>query len=87
MIQRRSEENRDKSFVGSFVLGMGFTFDDTDTQGVASPLVEMRRLIAEDPRNGDVILPVYRRPGGQQPPAPRAPSVRDQLQGLAAQAA
>ena len=56
-------ENRDKSFVGSFVLGMGFTFDDTDTQGVASPLVEMRRLIAEDPRNGDVILPYI---GGQE---------------------
>ena len=40
-------ENRDKSFVGSFVLGMGFTFDDTDTKGVASPLADMRRLIAE----------------------------------------
>ena len=49
--------NRDKSFVGSFVLGMGFTFDDTDTKGVASPLAEMRRLITEDPRNGDVIFP------------------------------
>ena len=56
-------ENRDKSFVGSFVLGMGFTFDDTDTKGVASPLAEMRRLIAEDPRNGDVIFPYI---GGQE---------------------
>ena len=28
---------------------MGFTFDDTDTKGVASPIAEMHRLIAKDP--------------------------------------
>ena len=28
--------NAGKSFVGSYVLGMGFTFDDTDTKGVAT---------------------------------------------------
>ena len=27
------EENADKSFIGSYVLGMGFTFDDTDKLG------------------------------------------------------
>jgi hypothetical protein len=27
---------------------MGFTFDDTDTSGVATPLAEMRRLIEKD---------------------------------------
>ena len=53
----RLAENAGKSFVGSYVLGMGFTFDDTDTKGVASPLMEMRRLINKDPRNLDVILP------------------------------
>ena len=42
----RLEANAGKSFVGSYVLGMGFTFDDTDTKGVASPLAEHRRLIA-----------------------------------------
>ena len=26
--------NSGKSFVGSYVLGMGFTFDDTDSSGV-----------------------------------------------------
>jgi Eco57I restriction-modification methylase len=49
--------NADKSFIGSYVLGMGFTFDDTDTKGVASPLAERTRLIEADPRNGEVILP------------------------------
>ena len=53
----RLTENADKSFVGSYVLGMGFTFDDTDTKGVASPVSEMRRLVEEDPRNGEVIFP------------------------------
>ena len=28
---------------------MGFTFDDTDTKGVATPLAEMRRLIERGP--------------------------------------
>ncbi len=49
--------NDDKSFQGSIVLGMGFTFDDTDKKGVASPLSEMHRLIAKDPRNVDRIFP------------------------------
>ncbi len=59
----RLGENADQSFQGSIVLGMGFTFDDTDTRGVASPLSEMRRLITEDPRNAEVIFPYI---GGQE---------------------
>ena len=46
-----------KSFQGSIVLGMGFTFDDMDNKGVASPLAEMQRLHATNPRNAEVILP------------------------------
>ena len=53
----RLTRNAGKSFVGSYVLGMGFTFDDTDTQGVASPLAEMRRLIEDNPRNREAIFP------------------------------
>jgi hypothetical protein len=49
--------NEGKSFVGSYVLGMGFTFDDTDTNDVATPLIEMRRLLAKDTRNQEVIFP------------------------------
>ena len=59
----RLAENAGKSFVGSYVLGMGFTFDDTDTKGVATPLAEMRRLIAENPRNRDAIFPYI---GGEE---------------------
>ena len=59
----RLEANADRSFVGSYVLGMGFTFDDTDTKGVATPLAEMTRLIEENPHNGRVIFPYI---GGQE---------------------
>ena len=53
----RLAENDDKSFVGSYVLGMGFTFDDTDRKGVATPLAEMERLIEDDPHNREAIFP------------------------------
>lgn len=49
--------NSGKSFVGSYPLGMGFTFDDTDTKGVASSIAEMHRLIEKDPKNQDRIFP------------------------------
>ena len=51
------DANAGKSFVGSYVLGMGFTFDDTDNKGVATPLTERERLIAADPRNREAIFP------------------------------
>ena len=59
----RLKANADKSFVGSYVLGMGFTFDDTDTKGVATPLAEMHRLIEEEPRNREAIFPYI---GGEE---------------------
>ena len=59
----RLKANAGKSFQGSIVLGMGFTFDDTDKKGVASPLAEMHRLIEQDPRNQEVIFPYI---GGQE---------------------
>ena len=59
----RLAANAGKSFVGSYVLGMGFTFDDTDKKGVASSLAEMQRLIDSDPRNREVIFPYI---GGEE---------------------
>jgi len=53
----RLNANAGKSFQGSIVLGMGFTFDDTDKKGVATPLAEMRRLIKKTPRNQEVVFP------------------------------
>ena len=36
---------------------MGFTFDDTDKKGVASPLSEMDRLVKLDSKNEEAIFP------------------------------
>jgi hypothetical protein len=47
--------NADKSFIGSIVLGMGFTFDDTNSD--ATPIARMHELIAKDPRNAERIFP------------------------------
>ncbi len=55
--------NEAKSFQGSIVLGMGFTFDDTDTKGVANPLSLMHDLVAEDPSNKERIFPYI---GGEE---------------------
>ena len=55
--------NEGKSFIGSYVLGMGFTFDDTDTKGVASPISLMNQLIKKDPRNRERIFPYI---GGEE---------------------
>jgi hypothetical protein len=53
--------NEGKSFIGSYVLGMGFTFDDDNPD--ATPLAEMERLIAKDPRNRERIFPYI---GGEE---------------------
>jgi hypothetical protein len=60
--------NAGKSFVGSYVLGMGFTFDDSgpaddETPGIPSPIATMERLIAEKPKNAEVIFPYI---GGEE---------------------
>ncbi|HPA20715.1 MAG TPA: class I SAM-dependent DNA methyltransferase [Verrucomicrobiae bacterium] len=55
--------NAGRVFVGSYVLGMGFTFDDTDKTGVANPLALMHELIAKDPRNAERIFPYL---GGEE---------------------
>jgi hypothetical protein len=56
------KSNLGKSFIGSIVLGKGFTFDDSgeandDTPGIPSPIATMERLIAVNPRNAEVIFP------------------------------
>jgi len=60
---RRLPENSAKSFQGSIVLGMGFTFDDTDTKGQANPISLMHDLIRKDPRNAQRIFPYI---GGEE---------------------
>ncbi len=66
-------ENEGKSFQGSIVLGMGFTFDDSDKDGVASPIAEMHRLIDKDLRNAERIFPYSRRHAAGRPSAAAGP--------------
>jgi hypothetical protein len=49
--------NADECFQGACVLGMGFTFDDTDTSGISCSLDEMHELIRRDARNAERIFP------------------------------
>jgi hypothetical protein len=60
---QRLAENANKSFQGSIVLGMGFTFDDTDKSGVANPIAMMHELIRKDSRNAERIFPYI---GGEE---------------------
>ncbi|MFM6008258.1 MAG: class I SAM-dependent DNA methyltransferase, partial [Sphaerospermopsis kisseleviana] len=53
--------NAGKSFTGSIVLGMGFTFDDDNPE--ATPIAEMQRLITENPKNAERIFPYI---GGEE---------------------
>ncbi len=53
--------NEGKSFIGSYVLGMGFTFNDTNPE--ATPIAEMHRLIEQNPKNAEVIFPYI---GGEE---------------------
>jgi hypothetical protein len=60
----RLHANAGKSFIGSFLLGMGFTFDIANAaKGKATPLAEMERLVAIDPKNAVVIRPFI---GGEE---------------------
>ena len=60
----RLAANAGKSFVGMFLLGLGFTFDDEAARkGKATPLSEKERLVAKDPRNAERIFPYL---GGEE---------------------
>ena len=59
----RFAANAGRSFQGAIILGMGFTFDDTDTKGVATSIEKMEELISENPYNRNVIVPYI---GGEE---------------------
>ena len=59
----RLKANTGKSFVGMFLRGMGFTFDNSDKTDVTTSLMEMWRLIEENPHNEKVIFPYV---GGEE---------------------
>jgi len=49
--------NESKSFIGNFVLGMGFSFDDSGMNESANLLSDRDKLLALNPRNGERIFP------------------------------
>ena len=55
--------NATKSFIGSYVLGMGFTFDDTDKSGITNPISLMHEMLARNKRNAGLIFPYI---GGEE---------------------
>jgi hypothetical protein len=60
----RLRANAGKVFIGSFLLGMGFTFDTiTAAKSKASALTEMDRLLQKYPHNAKVIKPFL---GGEE---------------------
>ncbi|MEI7462525.1 MAG: type IIL restriction-modification enzyme MmeI, partial [Pirellula sp.] len=55
--------NENKSFQGCVIIGIGFTFDDTDEEGLATPIAEMHQLVAKNSKNEQCIFPCI---GGQE---------------------
>ncbi|MFO0675730.1 MAG: type IIL restriction-modification enzyme MmeI [Polyangiaceae bacterium] len=53
--------NKGRSFIGSYILGRGFVFDDEDA--AATPAAEMNRLFEQDARNRERVFPLQ---GGEQ---------------------
>lgn len=53
----RLAANAAKAFQGCVVVGLGFTFDDTNKNGDANSIAEMHRLVAGNPRNQQKIFP------------------------------
>ena len=49
--------NESKCFVGNYVLGRGFTFDDSDREGKANSIREMELLVAKNVCNSERIFP------------------------------
>jgi hypothetical protein len=56
-------ENEERAFIGCYVLGMGFTFDNDSSNALASSLEKMHELVDENPRNSKVIFPYI---GGEE---------------------
>ncbi len=56
--------NRRRAFVGAYILGLGFTFDDeAAAKGKASSLAEMTALLARNSRNAEIVRPYL---GGEE---------------------
>jgi len=54
--------NIEKSYIGCYLMGMGFTFDEVGS-GPPSPISEMERLISTNPKNAERVFPYL---GGEE---------------------
>jgi Eco57I restriction-modification methylase/restriction-modification enzyme MmeI-like protein len=59
----RLKANEQMSGEGCIVLGMGFTFDSSDTDGTTTSIQVMRELLERTPRNKECIFPYI---GGEE---------------------
>jgi hypothetical protein len=50
-------QNANQSFIGHFLHGMGFTFDDDKDGATASSLTDMRRILEQDPFCAERLFP------------------------------
>ena len=56
--------NLKRAFIGSVVLGMGFTFDDENLEkGFSSPISVMKTIIESNPQNAERVFPYI---GGEE---------------------
>jgi hypothetical protein len=55
--------NAGKSFIGHFISGTGFTFDDTDHSGLATSTAEMSRILRDHPKSKERVFPYI---GGEE---------------------
>ncbi len=55
--------NADKSFQGYILLGMGFTFDDSEPDGSTWSVADMERAVSNDSQNRERIFPYI---GGEE---------------------
>ena len=78
----RLKANGGKSFQGSIVLGMGFTFDDTDTEGRRVAAGRDAPAYREGPTESGGDLSVHRGAGSEHQPDARASPVCHQLSRL-----
>lgn len=52
----RLDANQNMSYIGCFIRGMGFTFDDQGSEA-ASPIALMRELLRNNPANRSIVHP------------------------------
>ena len=59
----RLRQNIGRSYIGSYIRGMGFTFDDADGSGTAAKVAEMQRIVGNHNESREIVFPYI---GGEE---------------------